>query len=126
MLKATNDLFERWHPFWQWECVNDGMWKSTRNSMSRIQECAKVLTNPDRCRTSMRRAIESYPISAEQHLSKTTGRRPWMGQAACCAVLGATEEETRIAWNFYMTPEAQASANAIADEVISEWEMANA
>lgn len=94
--------------------------------MSRVQECAKVLSDPSRCETAMRQAIAVYPISAEQHLSKTTGRRPWMGQAACCAVLGATEEETRIAWNFYMTSEAQASANAIADRVIEEWEMANA
>jgi hypothetical protein len=74
----------------------------------------------------MEEAVEAYPISAEQHLSKPYGRRPWMGQAACCYALSATEEETRIAWNFYMTPEAQASANAIADQVIAEWEKANA
>lgn len=92
--------------------------------MGRIQDCAKMLSDPERCKAGMRLAIELYPISAEQHLSKTTGRRPWMGQAACCAALKATEEETRIAWNFYMTPEAQASANEIADEVIREWELA--
>jgi hypothetical protein len=126
MLARTNDLFERWHPFWLWECVNDGMWQQRKNQMSRIQECARVLSDPHRCENSMRQAVAVYPISAEQHLSKPYGRQPWMGQAACCAVLGATEEETRIAWNFYMTAEAQASANAIADRVIAEWEMANA
>lgn len=126
MLAKTNDLFERWHPFWNWECVNDGMWNQRRNNMSRIQECAKVLTAPQLCRDAMVKAIEAYPISAEQHLSKSNGRRPWMGQAACCIALGATEEETRIAWNFYMTPQAQASANLIADAVIREWETANA
>jgi hypothetical protein len=94
--------------------------------MSRIQDCAKLLTDAERCHAGMMRAVETYPISAEQHLSKPHGRRPWMGQAACCVVLGATEEETRIAWNFYMTPAAQASANAIADQVIQQWEAANA
>jgi len=74
----------------------------------------------------MAEAIERYPISAEQHLSKPNGRRPWVGQAACCARLGATEEETRIAWNFYMTTDEQDGANAIADELIAAWETANA
>lgn len=126
MLKPTNDLFERWHHFSRWECVNDGMWNTRRNSMNRIQDCARTLSKPDLCRAAMLKALAEYPISAEQHLTKPTGRRPWIGQAACCAALGATEEETRIAWNFYMTPEAQDSANAIADELISQWEMANA
>lgn len=94
--------------------------------MTRIQECAKVLSDPVRCRDAMQQAIEDYPISAEQHLSKAGNRRPWMGQSACCAMLSATEEETRVAWNFYMTPSAQASANSIADEVISKWEKSNA
>jgi hypothetical protein len=100
------------------------MWQQRRNEMLRIQECAKLLSDPARCKEAMELAIDKYPISAEQHLSKPTGRRPWIGQAACCAELRATEEETRIAWNFYMRPEAQASANAIADDVIADWERA--
>lgn len=92
----------------------------------RIQDCARLLASPAVCRGAMERAIEAYPISAEQHLSKPTGRRPWMGQAACAVELGATEEETRIAWNFYMKPAEQESANRIADEVIAQWELANA
>ena len=94
--------------------------------MLRVQECAKLLTDQIRCRTAMLSAIREYPISAEQHLSKSSGRRPWIGQAACLVALGATEEETRIAWNFYMTQEGQDSANKIADDVILEWEQANA
>jgi hypothetical protein len=126
MLTPTSDLFERWHPYWNWECYTGGMWDQRKKQMNRIQECAKLLSTPDKCRAAMLRAVEKYPISAQQHLSKHTGRKPWMGQSACCIELGATEEETRIAWNFYMTPEAQSSANAIADEVIGRWETANA
>ena len=127
MLRTTSDLFERWHPFWLWECVESGMWANNqRKSMNRIQDCAKLLSDPVRCTAAMVRALADFPISAEQHLSKDTGRRPWLGQAACCAALRATEEETRIAWNFYMTSDSQASANAVADEVIKQWETANA
>lgn len=94
--------------------------------MLKVQEAAKVLGTPERCEEAMRKALALYPISAEQHLSKPNGRRPWIGQAACCAAIGATEEETRIAWNFYMSEKAQDSANAIADRLIAEWETANA
>lgn len=92
----------------------------------RIQQCARLLADKTRCRVAMEEAVRKYPISAEQHLSKPTGRRPWIGQAACAVALGATEEETRIAWNFYMKPEEQASANAIADSIIADWESMNA
>lgn len=94
--------------------------------MNKIQLCARVLSTPDECRSAMAQAVNAYPISAQQHLSKPTGRRPWMGQAACCLAVGATEEETRVAWNFYMTAEAQESANNIADQVIAQWEAGNA
>lgn len=94
--------------------------------MTRVQQCARLLASPGLCKSAMERAVASYPISAEQHLSKQNGRRPWIGQAACSVELGATEEETRVAWNFYMKPDEQDSANAIADYVIAQWEQANA
>ena len=94
--------------------------------MNKIQECAKLLSNEDRCFKAMQKAVNQYPISAEQHLSKEYGKRPWLGQAACCVELGATEEETRIAWNFYMTPDAQERANHMADLVSQQWSAGNA
>ena len=88
--------------------------------------CAKLLSDEKECEAAMRGAVNSYPISAEQHLTKPTGRNPWIGQAACCYALQATEEETRIAWNFYMTREQQDMANSIANSVIKDWENGNA
>lgn len=120
------DLFERWHPYWDWECFKAGMWSSRRKEVNKIQLCARVLSTPEECRAAMLGAVNDYPISAQQHLSKTTGRRPWIGQAACCFAVKATEEETRVAWNFYMTAEQQDSANNIADQVIAQWEAGNA
>jgi len=94
--------------------------------MNKIQSCAHILSDMAQCDLHMRRALDAYPISAQQHLSKPTGRRPWIGAAACNVAIGANEEEVRIAWNFYMTPEQQNQANAKADEVIAHWEHANA
>jgi len=126
-MQRTSDLFERWHPYWLWECVMNGMWASRRNDPKRIAGAKTALSNPVQCRAAMLDAISNWPVSAQQHLSKVhTNRRPWLGQAACTMAVGATEEETRIAWNFHMTPAQQASANAIADELIAEWEQTNA
>lgn len=94
--------------------------------MNKVQQAAKLLSTPFDCRQAMVQALEAYPISARQHLTKPIGKRPWIGQAACSVALRATEEETRIAWNFYMTPDAQDSANSIADELIADWERENA
>lgn len=125
-MNRFHDLFERWHPYWKWECFQSGMWAQRKKDMNKIQKSAKVLSNPDNCRKAMIGAINAYPISAEQHLSKQMGRRPWIGQAACCFAVSANEEEVRIAWNFYMTRESQAMANLIADDVIAQWELDNA
>lgn len=94
--------------------------------MNKIQACAKLLSSSDDCRQAMQSAVNNYPISAQQHLTKSMGRRPWLGQAACCVDIGATEEETRVAWNFYMSASQQDMANRIADEVIESWEQSNA
>lgn len=94
--------------------------------MSKVQDAARLLSNEEDCRSAMVRAVTEFPISAMQHLTKPVGKRPWIGQAACNIALGATEEETRIAWNFYMTESSRASANRIADDVIAEWERGNA
>lgn len=94
--------------------------------MNKIQACAKLLSSKDDCLQAMKNAVNSYPISAEQHLTKSMGRRPWLGQAACCVEIGSTEEETRVAWNFYMSASQQEMANQMADEVIEQWEQGNA
>lgn len=103
------------------------MWDDRKKEMNKISEAKNILSDKKKCRMSMEFVVDAWPISAKQHLSKHwLNRRPWLGQAACNFSCGANEEETRIAWNFYMTKEEQDSANAIADEIISEWEKKNA
>lgn len=123
---VSNNLFESWFPYWDWECFKNGMWAKRRNDVNKVQDAAKVLSDTNECLIAMTRALDEYPISARQHLTKPIGQRPWIGQAACCVAVGATEEETRIAWNFYMTEKQQESANSIADKVIEQWSRNNA
>lgn len=117
-----NDLFEQWFPYWNWECFINGMWDRRKNMGTKIKQCKDLLSDKSRCEAAMIAVITQWPISSAQHLSKISGKRPWLGQAACCFELGATEEETRIAWNFYMTDEGRQQANDVADEVINIWQ----
>jgi hypothetical protein len=118
----NNDLFEKWFPYWMWECFLNGMWDKRRKMESNIKQCKELLSDKVSCKEAMLSVIREWPISSAQHLSKSTGCRPWLGQAACCYAIGATEEETRIAWNFYMSVEQQTQANAVADSVIDIWQ----
>lgn len=125
-LRGKTNLFESWFPYWMWECFINGMWEKRKNEMNIVQKCAALLSNSVECENAMRSCLVQYPISARQHLTKQHGKNPWIGAAACLYSHGATEEETRIAWNFYMSKEDQDEANRIADMVIEEWEINNA
>lgn len=119
-IKRIDDLFEVWHPYWDWECYQHGFW-GRRNDPEKAGECRSLLSNRDACLSAMRLAVEKFSKSAEHHLTKQTGKRPWLGQAACVVVLSATEEETRTAWNELLTQDERDAANMAADKVIQEW-----
>jgi hypothetical protein len=122
-----SDLFERWHPYWDWECFRAGMWESRSSDEGKIILAEKVLSTPELCRLYMTRSVDKWKNSAEHNLSKYwINRRPWLGWAACCFSVGATEEETREAWNMRMSEKEKDQANAIADEVIELWTRKNA
>jgi len=121
------DLFDRWHPYWDWECFKAGMWEDRRIDEGKVILAEKVLSSPELCRIYMDRAVSSWKNSAEHNLSKYwLNRRPWVGWAACCISVSATEEETRCAWNFRLTEKDKTEANLIADEIIDKWVKSNA
>jgi hypothetical protein len=120
-IQRIDDLFEVWHPYWEWECYQFGMWGSRKRSEYKIKECKQLLANETACRAAMQKAINKFSKSAEHHLTKHTGKRPWLGQAACVVVLSATEVETRIAWNDLLSDDERNMANRIADQVFWEW-----
>jgi hypothetical protein len=73
-MNRFRDLFEKWHPYWNWECFKSGMWTKRKNEMNKIQHAANILSTEAKCREAMIGAVNAYPISAEQHLSKSQGK----------------------------------------------------
>ena len=66
--------------------------------------------------------IDNWKYETEQFLSnQNSNRQAWLGQAACCLAHGASESETRTAWNKLSINQME-QANLIADSVILEWE----
>lgn len=112
---------EEYHP-------NGGMW-STPPHLDRarhIRASADLMCNPAAFADAMRLALKRWPNSVAQALT-TPGlnRRAWLGHAGCYLATGSPEETTRLGWHDLDADE-QRWANAAADDVIAEWERANA
>ena len=117
-----SDFFVYSYPYWDWECYQDGMWNNRKAEKRNVSRARFVLSNRNLCLEAMRLAVLNYPNSAMHHLSKfNLNRHPWMGQSACCFLVGTTEEETRLAWNTLSIKE-QDIANNISQTVIDAWE----
>jgi hypothetical protein len=122
LTNSMGDFFDVWLPYTEWECYQDGMWKDISPRKEVVKRAKIVLANPGLCVEAMKGAVINYRHSAMHHLSKYhSNRNPWMGQSACCYLVGATEEETRIAWS-QMNQVQQIKANEISQNVIKMWE----
>lgn len=82
-----------------------------------------ILKDPERLYDAMYYVTHHWPISSATNLTNPSrNRRAWLGQAACCWIVHATEEETKQAWR-KLKKEDQDAANAVADRAIAEWEL---
>ncbi len=111
------------HPYHKWECFNNGLYKDEkRDRDGRVQHSIILLRNLRELEKHMLQVVNSWTHSSEVYLShKGYNRRAWLGQAACCLHHGASEDETKEAWNF-LSFEEMSRANNVADRVISLWE----
>ena len=116
------------HPYWEWEDYKAGMYKATGGSdfQESVLSAIAILSNNETCLLAMRRVIKEWPIAARQNFhDATVNRRPWLGRACCCIENGVREDAVRVAW-WSLDDEQRAMANAIADNVIREWEVSYA
>ena len=119
---SNDDLFDVWHPWWLWECYKLGMWNPEPPRKEIVKLAARVLRS-DELYKFMCDAIDSMPNSAMHHMSKPwLNRAPWLGQSACLVAVGATEEETRLAWCQKLNFDQQVRANEQAKKAIKYWE----
>lgn len=124
--KSMNRL---WHNFKKWEDWKAGQYcvDMNQDDLERImaERCASLLSSPwfDRVISDV---LIAWPYASEQQLTNTgRNRRAWLGQAACCAMIGAPDYITKSGWHM-MSAAAQMCANDVAERRIAEWERRHA
>lgn len=113
----------RYHPYTAWEDWRAGMWQAPVNPDAQVQRAAHILASPNVFREAARVMLREWPNAAEHNLTTNlaSNRYSWVGQATCCHLANVPETATRAAW-WTLTPGEQVAANAVAAEVIAEWE----
>lgn len=87
-----------------------------------VDKCVDLFKEPDSFLVACRSVLSKWPNSSMQNLSaRACNRIAWLGQAAQCVNHEAVEYETRTAWRL-LDDEEREICNAIANEVIKEWE----
>lgn len=111
-----------YHPYYIWEDYLGGMYNETTQDEMMIFDCVQLLSNPESFRVASLRLLTEWKMSTENNLSNTScNRRAWIGAAACCITLGATEITVRKAWRL-LTDMERYEANMIADKIIITYE----
>lgn len=114
-----------YHHYTTLEEYHAGMWKVGKGAQ-RLQTqaaAADLLRCPEELREAMLSVMDQWPRSCEQNLTSDGNRQAWLGWAACCISVGATEDCTRIAWHT-LTQDEQREANSVASELIANWDSA--
>lgn len=112
------------HPFNKWEDFEQGMYETTcfLDDSTMISECESLLKCKEWLWESMVFVSHNWKHAAEHNLTNLNrNRQAWLGQAACCFAHRAPEYITKKAWN-NLSPQDQEAANAVADEVLKDWE----
>jgi hypothetical protein len=106
-------------PWDDWEDFKAGLYEH-RFSPVQVYESVQLLSDPDEFAETAREMIREWPRAAAYNLGLPSGRRAWVGQAACCYHHDATREETTYAWG-RLSNGVQRRANKIAATLIDEY-----
>jgi len=108
-------------PYTEWEDFLAGMYSChPAKDEAMVESARKLLADRHRLMAAMRSVIITWANACEANLTEPPNNRSWLGQAACCFALGTPEHLTRLAWGNLADCE-RIAANAIADQVIDEW-----
>lgn len=112
------------HHYEKWEDWKDGLYRRTLTPAEDtiVSRAARLLRTPVMLKYAMTHCAFQWGHAADVNLSNSSrNRQAWLGQAACCYVVGASESLTKAAWHRLSTAE-QDEANKVADYVIALWE----
>lgn len=107
----------------EWEDWRCGMYRTVSGNQRDllVRRAAQLLREHICLGQAMYAVIHEWPVSTLVNLSdRSSNRRAWMGQAACCLEVGAPEDVTREAWGL-LTPKERSEANVAADATIEYW-----
>lgn len=112
-----------WHNHIKWEDLKAGLYESNKKENHKhVKQSNILLADESKLNTIMRQVTKNWPFATAHNLSnKSSNRKAWLGQAACCLHHGANDDATKKAWN-KLTIKEQRAANNIAKQVIQEWE----
>lgn len=116
-----------YHRYEKWEDYQNGMYGlvPVAEAMDLAKLAAELLSQPLALKAAMKRAVTEWPVSAEVNMTNLeSNRRAWLGAAACCIQCQVPEYLTRIGWNS-LTQYQQNRANAVATQIIEEWELSH-
>lgn len=107
----------------QWEDHKAGMYAVRYDDPAAGAELARVLlADVFALEAAMSAVCREWPVATEVNLTHvTSNRQAWLGQAACCFACGVPDDVTKQGWH-RLSGMQQAAANAVADQVIAEWE----
>lgn len=118
------EILRVFHPYTKWEDHHFGMYQNFAfmDEPSLIKDCELTLRCAPWLEEGMKFVSHNWKYAAEHNLTNTSrNRRAWLGQAACCFYHGAPEYLVKQAW-WNLSDEQRNQANAVADEVIQDWE----
>lgn len=117
-----------YHSYEKWECHKAGFFDNSAGETKKkqIQSVIDVFTNPELTKQQMQRVIDEWKYSCEHNLSNDAlNKVAWLGQSACCIFAGVPSSVTMEAWH-KVPKELRDIADAIAKEIVTQYEIDNA
>tara|TARA_R110002050_G_C8935549_1_gene512273 strand:+ start:2086 stop:2445 length:360 start_codon:yes stop_codon:yes gene_type:complete len=110
----------------EWEDFKNGMFDEPPKDFEEMLNLSiSLLRDCDRFFKVSLKVLSEWKVSSDVNLTnRSTNRRSWIGQAACCYEFGAPERLTRKAWASLSTIEKE-SANKVAEKIINIYEREN-
>ena len=114
----TTSTTQLWN---EWEDYQAGLYRSQGAIRpEKFVASLSLLSDGEQFSEVAREMIREWPVAAAHNLALPSGKRAWIGQAACCYAHGATGDETRYAWG-RLSNQVQIAANRVADTVADEY-----
>ena len=120
----TKDLFEQWHPYWEWEEVKSNMWGTVEDRKQWLNKAIEFTGNHELYGYWMRQVVDQWPLSCRQALTKQGDKKSWIGHAAVALAIQCPEDIVRQAWGM-LNEEQQRLANDQAENAIAYWRSKN-